>query len=268
MVDTTIPHGTPGIASFASETWGGPNELLYGDTPALAVTHHTIYGLAGLELPIYSVVAENGALATVSGAVQASGTVTFSSAAAADGDTVTIGGKTYTFRTALTDPAVPNEVLAGANVTASATNLVAAIMGTAASEGTLFSTGTVAHDMVTASNASGVVTVTAIQFGTVGNAITLAEVGTNIAVSGAVLASGANPTSNAFGILAAAVDIAAGEAISVPMYRAGHFNMLALNFHSSFDTDVEKQRAFQYSGSPSPTILISKPQHLDSHVNI
>lgn len=268
MVDNTIPHGTPGIASFASETWGGPAELLYSDTPARATTHHTIFGLAGgLELPIYSVVAENGALATVSGAVQASGTVTFSSAAAADGDTVTIGGKVYTFRTALTSGGLPNEVLAGANVTASATNLVAAIMG-AAGEGTTYGTGTEAHDMVTATNSAGVVTVTSIQFGTVGNSITLAETGTNIAVSGGTLASGANPTSNAFGILAAAIDIPAGEAMSVPMYRAGHFNMLALNFHSSFDTDVEKQRAFQYSGSPSPTILISKPQHLDSHVNI
>lgn len=268
MVDNTIPHGAPGIASFATESWGGPAELLYGDTPAAATTHHTIFAqTGGLTLPIYSVIAENGALATVSGAVAASGTITVGTGNAGDEETVVIAGRTYTFRTALTSGGAPDDVLIGADVTASAANLVAAIMG-ATGAGTTYGTGTTANEHVTATNAAGVVTVTAKIAGTIGNAITLVETGTNLSVSGATLASGANPTSNAYGILATAIAAEAGDALTVPVYRSGHFNMLALNFHSSFDLDEEKIKAFQYAGSPSPSILISKPKHLDSHVNI
>lgn len=268
MVDHMIPHGAPGIASFQTESWGGPSELLYGDTPAVVVTHHTIYAqVGGLSLPIYSVIAENGALATVSGAVAATGTLTVGAGNAADDDTLVIAGRTYTFRAALASGGLPGEVLIGADVTATAANLVAAVMG-AAGAGTTYGAGTVANEHVTATNSLGVVTFTAQAVGTVGNTITLAETGANLSVSGGTLASGANPTSNAFGILATALDAAAGDALSVPVYRAGHFNMHALNFDSSFDLDAEKAKAFQYAGSPSPTIFVSKPKHLDSHVNI
>jgi len=129
-IDVTIPLGSPGIAAFVSETYGGPAELLYSDTPARAVTHHMIHANAALELGLGTVIAETGVLATVSGAVQASGTITISGGGAANGDTVVIGGVTYTYRTALTSGGLPYEVLIGADVTASATNLVAAIMGT------------------------------------------------------------------------------------------------------------------------------------------
>ncbi len=50
-----------------------------------------------------------------------------------------------------------------------AENLVAAITG-AAGEGTTYGTGTEAHPYVTASNVAGVVTVTALNAGTVANA--------------------------------------------------------------------------------------------------
>jgi predicted regulator of Ras-like GTPase activity (Roadblock/LC7/MglB family) len=113
-----------------------------------------------------------------------------------------------------------------------------------------------------------VATITAKAYGTIGNSITLTETGTNIAATGATLASGAEPTSNAFGILATAINMAAGQAMSVPVYRAGHFNVLALTFDSSFDLEEEKIKAFQYSASKSPTILISRPRHQDSHIDI
>jgi hypothetical protein len=266
-IDVNIPLGSPGIASFNSETYGGPPELFYSDTPQPSVTHHETHATATLQLGLGTVIAETGVLATVSGAVRASGTVTVGAGNAANGNTVTVGGVVYTFRTALTSGGLPNEVLIGGNVTASAENLVAAITG-AAGAGTTYGTGTAKHPSVTATNSAGVVTVTAVSFGTIGNAITLAVSGANLSVSGATLASGANPSSNAFGVLATSINMAAGQRMSVPVYRSGHFNMLALTFDSSFDLEVEKVRAFQYSGSPSPAILISKPKFTDANINI
>lgn len=267
-IDVNIPLGTPGIASFNSETYGGPPELFYSDTPQPSVTHHEIHALAALELGLGAVIAETGVLATVSGAVRASGTVTIETGENADaGNTVTIGGRVYTFRASLTSGGLANEVLIGADLSATAANFVAAVNG-ATGAGTTYGTDTVAHPSVTAANTAGVITITAVSYGTIGNAITLAEVGDHLTVSGATLANGVNPTSNAFGVLATSINMTAGQRMSVPIYRSGHFNMLALTFDSSFDLDVEKVRAFQYSGSPSPMILISKPKHTDANINI
>jgi hypothetical protein len=266
-IDVNIPLGTPGIASFNSETYGGPPELFYSDTPQPSVTHHEIHATSNLQLGLGSVIAETGVLATVSGAVRASGTITVGAGNAANGDTVTVGGVVYTFRTTLVSGGAANEVLIGGNVSASAQNLVAAI-NAGAGAGTNYGTGTIKHPSVTATNSGGVVTVTAVSYGTIGNSITLAAAGANLSVSGATLTGGANPTSNAFGILATSINMIAGQRMSVPVYRSGHFNMLALTFDPSFDLEIEKIKAFQYAGSPSPTILISKPKFTDANINI
>jgi hypothetical protein len=65
-------------------------------------------------------------------------------------DTVTVGDVTYTFKTALTSPAVAGEVLIGADATESAENLIAAINGEEGA-GTTYSTGTERADVATAS---------------------------------------------------------------------------------------------------------------------
>jgi hypothetical protein len=95
---------------------------------------------------------------------------------ASDGETVTIGTTVYTLKTALSaDPAVPYEVLLGANTGETATNLVAAITydaGLGTNEGVLYGTGTEAHPDVTAEvTDSDDVTITASVKGTAGNAI-------------------------------------------------------------------------------------------------
>ena len=105
--------------------------------------------------------------------VAADGTVTVAVGNAQDGDEITIGGITYTWKTALSEAsgdAVPYEVLIGADNSAAAANLHKAITagGTA---GTNYSTGTVAHPLVTATVSTNVVTVTAKTKGVVGNAI-------------------------------------------------------------------------------------------------
>lgn len=104
--------------------------------------------------------------------VAADGTVTVAVANAQDGDEITIGDITYTWKTALSEgeDAVPYEVLIGTDNSDAAANLQKAITagGTA---GTNYSTGTVAHPLVTATVSANVVTVTAKTKGVVGNEI-------------------------------------------------------------------------------------------------
>lgn len=57
-------------------------------------------------------------------------------------------------------------------------------------------------------------------------------------------------------ILAAPVTIADGDSAVVPVYRGGHFDMDALIWDASYDTDAKKAAAFE--GSVSPTIFVSK----------
>lgn len=111
-----------------------------------------------------------------SAAIAASKALTISAITGANTQTVTIGGQTYTFNTALTNTA--NNVLIGADTTAMAANLAAAI-NAGAGAGTAYGTGTVANASVTASAALGVVTVTAITPGTAGNSIAISETLTN-----------------------------------------------------------------------------------------
>lgn len=116
------------------------------------------------------------------GAVQASGTITFTGLPVAD-ETVTIGGIDFT---AKASGATGNQFNIGASATLTAAALAAAINA---------STTAGIAGVVTATSALGVVTVTCIIPGRVGNGITLAEALTNATVSGARLASGADGTS-------------------------------------------------------------------------
>lgn len=105
--------------------------------------------------------------------VAADGTITIAAGNAQDGDEITIGDVTYTWKTALSEAsgdAVPYEVLIGADNAAAAGNLKKAI-GKEATEGTNYGTGTVAHPLVTATVSSNVVTLKAKTKGVVGNAI-------------------------------------------------------------------------------------------------
>lgn len=53
-VDTTIPHGEPGVASFASETFGNKNEPRFGDGEAKTTNITFTPGASG-SLALYSV---------------------------------------------------------------------------------------------------------------------------------------------------------------------------------------------------------------------
>jgi phage tail sheath gpL-like len=115
--------------------------------------------------------------------VAASGTITFSGVTQAN-DTVLINGVTFT---AVASGATGNQWNVGASATLSAASLAAAINASA--------TALVNLQVTASENGAGVITLTAINKGASGNAITLAEGVdglTHIAVSGARLTGGTN----------------------------------------------------------------------------
>ncbi len=116
--------------------------------------------------------------------VKARGRITFGGLPV-DGETVTIGGKIYTFLDTLTG--ADGEVLIGSDAEAMVDALIAAI-NLSAGAGVLYGLATVKHTTVTALKSStDKVIVRAIVGGTPGNAITLAEAATNVTKDAATL---------------------------------------------------------------------------------
>jgi hypothetical protein len=115
---------------------------------------------------------------------KASGTATLNAVVATN--TLTVNGVVFTGVSP--GPAVGDQFVIGADDTATAANIAAAI-NASATAGVL--------GVVTASSAAAVVTITAVQPGVQGNAITLAGTAVRFVVSGAVLSGGtgtATPT--------------------------------------------------------------------------
>jgi hypothetical protein len=175
---------------------GGTNSLLIGtstDDNAYFDTGDTTPGTPGLATAKRFVLTAATTLVAklTSLAIAAAKALTISAITGANTQTVTIGGVTYTFNTALTNTA--NNVLIGADATAMGANLAAAI-NAGAGAGTTYGTGTVANPSVTASASLGVVTVTARTPGSSGNAIAIAETLTNGSWAGGAttLSGGAN----------------------------------------------------------------------------
>lgn len=157
----------------------------------------------------------------------ASATVTFSTAVPTAAETVTINGDVFTFRAAA-DVENPYEVAIGATLTETATNLKNAINANRMNFGV--------PGGVIATSAAGVVTVKSP--GTAGNAVTLAEAGANIAVSGANLSGGTDSDAEAggarvpYGILPHALDTTAegyDDPVNTPVFISGHPNFDALD---------------------------------------
>lgn len=135
-----------------------------------------------------AVVDSSGLLATPVD-TKATGTLTAADVAA-NNETVVIGGQTYTFKTALTAPTTANEVLLGVSASASLDNLIAAI-NKAAGGGTTYGSATVANAYVTAAAGAGdTVVLTAIEPGTVGNAIATTETGGDLSFGASTLTGG------------------------------------------------------------------------------
>lgn len=128
-------------------------------------------------------------------AIAAAATLTNDGTNVTDADTVTIGGKVYTFQDTLTN--VDGNVKIGASNTATMTNLFNAINASGGTPGTDYAAATTANTQVVATNPSGTtVVVTALAAGAAGNLIAVSEASTHLAWSGATLVNGvdAQPT--------------------------------------------------------------------------
>lgn len=118
-------------------------------------------------------------ISVVTTAVQATGTITFSSIVA--DDTVTVNGVVYT---AKVSPSGAHEFALGASDTAAAANFAAKLNA---------DTDTHITGVVTGSAASGVITLTSTVAGNIGNCITIA-ISAHGSVSGARLSGGTQDT--------------------------------------------------------------------------
>lgn len=118
--------------------------------------------------------------------IQAVGTLTFIGQPA-NGETVTINGKGYTFQTVLTN--VDGNVFIGATTDLSASNLAAAINAGPGS-GTAYAAATVAHPFVKGANGPGYTRAIAQTGGVSGNGITTTDTVANASWSGATLTGG------------------------------------------------------------------------------
>lgn len=89
-VDNKVPEGTPGVASFASETWGNRPNYQFGDTPAIKTrTIPVTASGADVEIVFLDVLNGSGALADWN-ATRDAGSADFIAATTitiADGDT-------------------------------------------------------------------------------------------------------------------------------------------------------------------------------------
>lgn len=175
----------------------------------------------------------------------ATGTVTFSTAVPTAGETVTIAGQAITFRAAA-DVDDEWEVAIGATLAETAANLAALVNNQRNEFGTDFP--------ITATSNAAVTTIRAP--GDAGEAVTLAEAGANIAVSGANLANGTDNDATPGGanlpvaILPHALDTTAtgyNAAVDTPMFVEGVFNYEALDVPEG-TTYAELRAAFRRSG--------------------
>ena len=249
MAIITPPYADPGRAAFEELDTYTMNFLLAGSHPELKPAmgfpmpnsaSYEQFSVLGLNAAGKLVMATEG-----SDAAAATGTLTFSGTGTAN-DTVTIGGTVYTLVAAAD---AEYEVTIGASAAATAANFAAVVNGTDLNE-------TPANPDVTASVASAVVTLTARQTGAVGNSITTTESGTGTSFGAAAMSGGADQGGvQATFVLAHATALGASGTTNGPCWYSGCFNIDALVWDASFDTDAKKLAAFR--GAPTPTTILT-----------
>lgn len=108
-----------------------------------------------------------------------------------DGETITVGNRTYTMKTALT-AGTPNQVLIGAAATNSLDNLKDAINGTTVSGavGTIYTAGTKRHQDVTAGTKTANTLVIASTDTNANGVLATTETGANASFTGGTLSAG------------------------------------------------------------------------------
>jgi len=198
--------------------------------------------------------------ATSPAPVAASGTLTLT-ANPANNDTVTIGGTTYTFVSALSvGPTVPDQILIGAADSDTLANLAAAITGGTVGGngiGTIYSTGTAVNGQVTATASGNALTVTALATGTGGSAITTTTTTANGSFASGTLVGGA-----------------AGGSFSAPIMvydSLGDSHVLTFNFTKAASGSWDYQitiPAADVGAAGNPVVVGSGTLQFDSSGNL
>ena len=198
--------------------------------------------------------------------VAATGTLTSDNTNVADGETVTIGSKVYTFKTSLTP--TEGQVLIGGSADASLLNLIGAINHTG-SPGTGYSVAAANTSVsAAASVTSHAFAVTALIPGAGGNSIASTETSLHLSWGGSTLASGVSPTAaemttafttaaNAAAIPSAPIAvtrISANEMLFVWMQPNNGSNSIAATTTMAGSNNVWAAATF-YGGATEPKIL-------------
>lgn len=173
----------------ATETGALAVGTLTSDATAPTTGDTVTIGIAGEGQKVYT-------FKTALSEVKASGTLTSDATAPSDGDTVQVGSVIYTYKTALSSPAVANEVLIGASAAVALDNLKLAI-NAGAGAGSEYSTGTVVHPTVTATtNTNTTQVVAANNWGTEWNDEPTLENSTHLSWGATTLTGGVAPVEN------------------------------------------------------------------------
>lgn len=221
-----------GITNYAidvaGDLWAGEMPI-FTDQAVAAVNIEQFrvvaYNEAGLLVPY-----DPGADGVSNGNIQATGVLTFTGVGT-DGDTITIGANVITLKAA--SPVGP-QILIGASATATAQNLKTYINANSTTLG------------VTASGAAAVLTLTAVQPGTGGNAIATTETSTAASFGAATLTGGANEVVEGAGRAAKAIGVAAVAIpadVSGPFYTGGCFNHEKLIWPTGVTTLAQRKLA-------------------------
>lgn len=229
-----LAEGITQLASFAPATGpylggGNTHDAQAADGVAIEKWQVCTYNAAGRLIPF----ATSGDFAT--------GTLTFN-ANPTNGQTLTIAGAAITF---VTSGATGSQVNIGTTPTA-----------TAQATRTLINSNPGLYK-VTASGAATVLTLTATEIGTAGNAVTLAISGTNPAISGATLAGGTaaedTPTGDAVAIAAQPL-AAATPGTKGPIFVSGRFDANGIIWPAGIQTIDQKRLAL--AGSPLFVVVV------------
>ena len=152
--------------------------------------------MSSADLTVLHYIEESVPGTTPNNSVRATGTLT-GTANPANNDTVTIGTKTYTFQTVLTN--VDGNVLIGADLAATLVNLMQAINLSGGTPGVDYAEAMTEHPTAYASSVTATTLVASAKVGgTAGNAIATTEVGANTSWGAATLTGGVNTSNTAW----------------------------------------------------------------------
>lgn len=196
-INASTANGQGAGVTYGTNTVANASVSATGSTATTLSLQAANSGSGGNALPVSTTWAEGsfGAADLTGGAdaIAATGTMNVAIPLPTAGQTVSVGGSTYTFASAINAQSPANTVLIGSDVQATLTNLADAINATPAKAGTTFSSTTVANASATAAvSTASTLTLTAIQSGTAGNSIANSTDWTGGAFGGAQLAGGVN----------------------------------------------------------------------------